>query len=70
MMHGPINIRFIFIILVLRVLVGEGKAAYVAIAFSPYSGFEALDFSGSSTKTRVAHKALTMLLPSHSFLIA
>jgi len=56
--------------LMLRVLVGEGKAAYIAIAFSPYSGFEALDFRSSPTKTPVAHNALTMLLLSNSFLIA
>ena len=49
---------------------GEGKAAYIVIVFSPYSGFEALYFSGNPTKTRVAQNALTMLLPSHSFLIA
>ena len=54
----------------LSVLVGEGKVAYIPIAFSRYSGFEVLVFSSSPTKTRVADNALTMLFPSHSFLIA
>jgi hypothetical protein len=54
----------------LRGLVGEGKAAYVHIASSRYSGFEVLNFSSSPTKTRVTDNALLMLFPSHSFLIA
>jgi len=54
----------------LRVLVGEGKAAYIPIASIRYSDFEVLDFSSSTTKKGVADNPLTMLFPSHSFLIA
>jgi len=54
----------------LKGFVGRRKAAYITMASSRYSGFEALNFSISPTKTCVTDNALLMPFPSHSFLIA